>query len=226
VRDLQKKFLAASFTSKGTKLHDLFKRFDRNHSGGLNFDEFSRAVRVEGRTPEWKMGEGMLRALFASLVSELGAEPHDEISVAQCAYFVQHEWSPEMTPKPEPEPEPEATLGPESSAVVEHTLSHASKWRDISWACWAGANASCPTLLPQWLTFSEFVRFLLIFQSNAWSLAGGVPLVEGTTGGTALFRLGSKFNHSCDPNVRDRQHLPPFSRRWKHWILRYMLATV
>ena len=132
----------------------------------------------------------------------------------------------EMEPKPEPEPEPEPTLGPESSAVVEHTLSHASKWRDISWACWAGANASCPTLLPQWLTFSEFVRFLLIFQSNAWSLAGGVPLVEGTTGGTALFRLGSKFNHSCDPNVRDRQHLPPFSRRWKHWILRYMLATV
>ena len=85
---------------------------------------------------------------------------------------------------------------------MAHTLSHAEQWRDSCWACWPGADPSSPTCLPHWITLSEFVRFLLIFQSNAWSLAGGVPLSEGSTGGTALFRLGSKFNHSCDPNVR------------------------
>ncbi len=122
VRDLRKKFLAASFTSKGTKLHDLFKRFDRTHSGGLSFDEFSRAVRVDGRTPEWKMDEGMLRALW----STLGARPHDEISVAQCADFFEQEWpppqpeshhqnilDPKMNPELKPELEPE--LGPDHS---------------------------------------------------------------------------------------------------------------
>lgn len=116
-----------------------------------------------------------------------------------------------VEPEPEPEPGLEPDLPEPSDSVVEHTLSHATQWRDSSWVCWAGADASCPTLLPHWLTLSEFVRFLLIFQSNAWSLAGGVPLSEGSsTGGTALFRLGSKFNHSCDPNVRCRKHLPPF----------------
>lgn len=99
--------------------------------------------------------------------------------------------------------EPELDAEPrDAEGVVAHTLSHAEQWRDSCWACWPGADPSSPTCLPHWITLSEFVRFLLIFQSNAWSLAGGVPLSEGSTGGTALFRLGSKFNHSCDPNVR------------------------
>ena len=71
-----------------------------------------------------------------------------------------------------------------------------------SWLCWPGADPASPTSLPHWLNLPEFVRFLLIFQSNAWSLAGGTPLAEGSAGSAALFRLGSKFNHSCDPNVR------------------------
>lgn len=132
------------------------------------------------------------------------------------------ELEPALGPQPEPETGLDATLEPEpSDSVVEHTLSHATQWRDSSWVCWAGADAYSPSLLPHWLTLSEYVRFLLIFQSNAWSLAGGVPLSESSTGGTALFRLGSKFNHSCDPNVRCcANSSDPFDIWWEYCMLR------
>ena len=63
-------------------------------------------------------------------------------------------------------PDPE----PEQQDVVAATLRHAAGWRDAAWLSWAGNPApNAPTALPPWLTHAEFTRFLLVFQSNAWS---------------------------------------------------------
>ena len=85
VKDLQGKFVAASYTTKGPRLHEMFMRFDREHTGGLNLDEFSRAVRIEGKTSESKMNAGTLQALWNSL----GARVHDELSVQRLVEFVE-----------------------------------------------------------------------------------------------------------------------------------------
>ena len=114
------------------------------------------------------------------------------------------------TPEPEPEPEPEACAndaGVERGDVVLQTVRNAARWRDLAWLSWSGSDLAAQNSLPPWLSLAEFTRFLLIFQSNAWSLSAAAPGVASAdadaeaSGGSALLRLGSKFNHSCSPCV-------------------------
>jgi hypothetical protein len=125
-------------------------------------------------------------------------------------------------------PEPPASAsasagagGGEGSSVIALTLRNAEAWRDAAWMSWAGRELGMAEPLedtppeqryPPWLGAEDFVRYLLILQANMWHVPMHVPRVQPRVrppraqlavvdGAAALLRLGSKFNHSCAPNV-------------------------
>jgi Ca2+-binding EF-hand superfamily protein len=101
----------------------LFSRYDRDHSGALDFQEFKTAVRKGGRIPPATLSDDALRHLF-SAADEDGS---GDMSIEELAVFIwgegmrmstpsppAHSFSDreqELQPEPEPEPEPELARG-------------------------------------------------------------------------------------------------------------------
>ena len=83
---LRKKFRSVSYSYlKGQDADRLFRRFDRNHSGGLTLDEFLQASRKAGL---WEMSDGDLGRVFNDIVGETGDDGEPSISIKQLTAFV------------------------------------------------------------------------------------------------------------------------------------------
>eukprot|EP01045_Picozoa_sp_COSAG04_P025492 COSAG04_NODE_3354_length_2900_cov_14.029275_2_plen_771_part_01 len=61
---LRKKFQAAAYTSQGVDLDLLFRQYDHDGSGELEFEEFRQAVRKTGRLSRNEVPDGDLREMF------------------------------------------------------------------------------------------------------------------------------------------------------------------
>ena len=90
LQKLKKKFRGLSYSyNKGQSPEALFKRFDRDSSGGLSLDEFIRASRKGGHIQKWEMSDGDLELLFDEIESgDTGADGEPSIDIHQLTRFV------------------------------------------------------------------------------------------------------------------------------------------
>ena len=90
VQKLKKKFRSLSYSyNKGQDPEALFKRFDRDGSGGLSLDEFKRASRTGGHIQQWEMSDAELERLFDEIENgDTGADGEPSIDIDQLRKFV------------------------------------------------------------------------------------------------------------------------------------------
>jgi Ca2+-binding EF-hand superfamily protein len=90
VGKLRTKFRSISYSyMKGQDAEALFKRFDRDGSGGLSLDEFLRASRKAGHIQKWEMSDAELECLFDEIATgDTGVDGEPNISIQQLKKFV------------------------------------------------------------------------------------------------------------------------------------------
>jgi len=72
VANLRRKFRAAAYTKGGVHWKALFDFYDKDNNGALDYEEFARAVRRDGKVTRGAMSDRELRQLF-DVVKDAGA---------------------------------------------------------------------------------------------------------------------------------------------------------
>jgi hypothetical protein len=71
--EIRRRFQTASYSAGGQDWAKLFKHYDRDNSGELEWEEFRRAVRKDGKITAQAVPDGDLRSLFAACDADGGA---------------------------------------------------------------------------------------------------------------------------------------------------------
>ena len=88
IRDLKNRLLANSYQpATGAKVADLFKRYDRDRSGGLDLEEFTGVVRKNGQIPASKLSDAQIHGLFSSLGGS--EQPSGQVRLERFVAFVE-----------------------------------------------------------------------------------------------------------------------------------------
>lgn len=73
VANLRRKFRAAAYAQGGVHWKNLFDFYDKSNSGALDFEEFARAVRKDGKVTRGAMGDQELHQLFDIVGNSTGS---------------------------------------------------------------------------------------------------------------------------------------------------------
>ena len=72
LEEVQQKFRAASYTSHGQDWAKLFRHYDRDNSGELDWEEFRRAVRKDAQVTSEAVSDAELQGLFRAADADRG----------------------------------------------------------------------------------------------------------------------------------------------------------
>jgi len=89
---LRQKFKAASYSDGAMDLPRLFEHYDRDNSGEMDFDEFRRAVRKDGKITKAEVSDKALRKLFDDADTDKGGS----IGLDEFVSLLQDEDEPEL----------------------------------------------------------------------------------------------------------------------------------